>query len=808
MTRRPVVVAIMALGLLRGPGSAAQEAPVPEEAQARSEAPAKDTARAPGSSRRVGDVVIEFDRASMEESGNQLLEGAVTIRSTDGSLRMQADRIVWREDRFIEAEGNVLVVWAGNRIAGTAMRYDIAEDRGVVENAVGVVEPQTGSPLYFTAESAEKLGEDLVLLDRAVVTTCTQPVPYWSFSVSHAKVRLDHYAHLQNVRLRAGHVPVFYLPYLLWPVKPDRSVGLLFPEFGSTRDRGQVFAQALFIPLGRSADVRITGAHYTKAGTGGALRFRWIPNERGMTKFEGFYIDDKIYGAPRHRATYEQVQTFRNGLRLVADLNEVSDFDFLTDYEREIGLASSPQVLARLEVVRNGPWISLNARELRREQLLSGDTSRVQETLPEIEMRGRNKRLGRTPFYLSFESSAISVGQFGTESTSSPIPIQNPTPTFNYYRGDLFPTLTAPWSPWPWLDISPSASWRGTYYTQSRVPNTSRTVDEPISRSLMRAGVELVGPKLFRIYGGEPQSGRARYKNVIEPRFGYEYRTSDPDQDKILPFDEVDTLNTASNQIFYGLRSKLFTRRPRAEIKDLALGERPVTMDLERTGGSLHDTDPGAAAAQEETAKEKTEKADQPQEPVEILSLEFRQFRSLETDLRSEDLDGDGVLDPGEDIDANNSLDRSRYSTLEMIGRFNPGPAASVDLRGSWDPLFDQLTELSVSGNLYSPTARSAFSIVRRAGVGPAVETRTQFRVAAGVALWSGKVRFDAEGTYDLEVKEVPDQRYRVEYYTQCCGFLADYLQRDFTDLTRREFRFTVDLRGIGRLFDLHESTE
>ena len=222
----------------------------------------------------------------------------------------------------------------------------------------------------------------------------------------------------------------------------------------------------------------------------------------------------------------------------------------------------------------------------------------------------------------------------------------------------------------------------------------------------------------------------------------------------------------------------------------------------------MNDVDPGASAAQEETARDDAAKADQPQEPVEILSLEFRQFRSLNTDLRSEDFDEDGVLDPGEDTDANGILDRSRYSALEMIGRFNPGPGASVDLRGSWDPLFDQLSELSLSGNLYSPTARSAFSIVRRAGVGPLDETRTQFRIAAGVALWSGKVRLDAEGTYDLELKQVPDQRYRVEYYTQCCGFLADYLQRDFTALTRREFRFTIDLRGIGKLFDLHESTE
>lgn len=791
MARRGLLLpaALLALAWL-SPRCLAQESP------AAPAAPAPPGAEARPGSQRIGNVVIEFDRISVDENGDQLLEGAVTIRVGDGEARLQADRMVRKDERFIEAEGNVLVVWGGNRISGTKMQYDLKEQRGHIENAVGVVEPQTDAPLFFTAERAEKVGDDLVLLDRAVVTTCTQPVPYWSFSVSHAKVRLNHYAHLRNVRLRARRLPILYLPYLLWPVKPDRSAGLLFPEFGSTRDRGEIFGLAYFIPLGKSADVKLTGEHYTKAGTGGGMRVRWIPNERGTARFDGFFIDDKIFGATRHQATYEQVQTFANGMRLVADLNEVSDFAYFTDYERELSLASSPQVLARLELTRNGRWTSLNVRELRREQLFAGGESRVQQTLPEIELRGRNRRLGRSPLYLSFESSGIAIEQFGAG------------PSSDYYRGDLFPTLTAPYSPLPWLDISPSISWRGTFYTQSRQAGTTTTVDESVARSLFRGGVELVGPKLYRIYGGEEGGKRPRYKNVIEPHVGYEYRTADSGQISILQFDEIDTLTTASNQINYGLRSKLFARRPRAELKDQDTAVRPVTLDTERTGGSLSDVDPGAAAAQEDTAEERGKAKEAPQEPVEILSLEVRQSRSLTTDLLTEDRDGDGVLDPGEDVDVNGVLDRSRYSNLEMIGRFNPGPSTSVDLRGSWDPLFDHISELSLSGNLYSPVSRSAFSIVRRAGVGPAAETRTQIRLAAGLALWSGKVRLDSEGTYDLEENRVPDQKYRVEFYTQCCGFLAEYLARDFTVLTRREFRFTVDLRGIGKLFDLHEASE
>jgi len=49
---------------------------------------------------------------------------------------------------------------------------------------------------------------------------------------------------------------------------------------------------------------------------------------------------------------------------------------------------------------------------------------------------------------------------------------------------------------------------------------------------------------------------------------------------------------------------------------------------------------------------------------------------------------------------------------------------------------------------------------------------------------------------------ESPTQRWRLEYYLQCCGFLAEYYGADFVTTQRRDFRFTIDLRGIGKLLD------
>ena len=48
---------------------------------------------------------------------------------------------------------------------------------GAVRGAIGQVDPE----FYFDARQVDTIGDDRVVLHHATVTTCTQPVPYWSF---------------------------------------------------------------------------------------------------------------------------------------------------------------------------------------------------------------------------------------------------------------------------------------------------------------------------------------------------------------------------------------------------------------------------------------------------------------------------------------------------------------------------------------------------------------------------------------------------------------------------------------------------
>lgn len=749
-------------------------------------------------------IIRETSRGTYEA------EGDVTLRAQD--VRLQAARLAVADERRVTAEGDVLVAWRGNRISGARMTYDLEAGVGDVEDAVGQVVSDE-SELFFSAKQAKKVGADRVNLKSATVTTCTQPVPHWSFSVSSAKVRLDHYARMWNVRLRAKKVPVFYLPFLVWPVKSDRSAGLLFPTFGSTRDRGSVVSESVFIPLGRSADLMLAGEYYTKGGWGGGLRFRARPNLRGEIQASGSYIYDTLaeerypggeITANRWRYTYKQTQDFQNGFRLVADVNEVSDAQYFSDFERELQLVSSPAVLTRVEMSRSGAWTSINVRELRRKQFFGSDPSDtlVQETLPEIEWTGRSHRIGRSPLYFAFSSSLASIRQRSAALSA------------DYYRGDFFPTLSIPWSPRPWIDIIPSVGARATYWTQSLSPDDATVVEsDGISRRLLGGSVEFVGPKIFRIFE-RPDSGFSpRYKHTFETRVAYQYQQAYDRSGEIIRFDEIDSSIGSVNQMTYGFRTRLFAQRPRSAPSAATVAAAAVLLPGETAPVT-------AGTSGEETGAPPTPApAAEVREPVEIASFEVRQSRSFNRLLVCRDLNGtdDVPCDAGQ----------SRSSPIEATGRFSPSQQTGFDLRAQYDTVAQKVAGVSLSGNIVvnapetgvpapgsirEELARLRLSIVHKAALTPNELDSTQVIFGSHFQLWNTKLRFGFDGTWNptapVGESNLPVQAWRLEYWTQCCGFVFTYLSRDYSLTLRKEFHFTVNLRGIGNLLNPQWSTQ
>jgi hypothetical protein len=200
-------------------------------------------------------------------------------------------------------------------------------------------------------------------------------------------------------------------------------------------------------------------------------------------------------------------------------------------------------------------------------------------------------------------------------------------------------------------------------------------------------------------------------------------------------------------------------------------------------------------------------------EPVEIASASLTQVRSFDRELSFGDLDGDGVSEAS-----------SRYSDLVLSGRYNPLARVSFDLRAGWQPVYRDLTGITLSGTVADLWGQIRFSAVFRNGLGFVPETTlddggqsitvyvprsndTQVNMFTAFNIWGGKIRVGLEGTYDFNPSEgqsrFPNKKWTAQYSTQCCTFLLQRLQREYSTVQNRdEYTFRIDLRGIGKILD------
>ncbi|MCZ6833158.1 MAG: LPS assembly protein LptD [Acidobacteria bacterium] len=729
------------------------------------------------------------------------LVGNVTFKAA--GIVIQADRLVYdRATRSGEAHGNVLYAQAVGRLAGDRITFNIEERTAEITNVTGYLE----QGVIFRARRLLQIDDEHMRIEKAMFTSCTQPVPYWSFRVSSALIIRDRYAHLFNPRLKAGVVPVFYSPYLFFPIKTDRATGLLLPQIGFSDRLGSSLSNALFWAIARNQDATFFLDNYSEGSTGLGVEHRLLPSARGRSQFSGYFLDEKglddIDGPERERwnVRYRLQQEFGRKGRLLAHFNLVSDGDYFLDFSRDLDRGSDPSALSRANYAVGRGYLALNMRLERREQFFVDD-SVVQSRLPEAEIRLRSRRLGRSPLYLSLVSSAAILDKSGTGF-----------PAGSYGRVDLFPAISAPMSPTPWLDVTPTLQLRETYYTRALDPADPTQFGDDLAREFMLFDTQFLGPRLSRIFFDD--EGNGRLKSTIEPRLTYRYlRSPDAEENaRILRFDEIDLLPGDLNEIQYGVVSRLFARKvvrtrappDREEGESQGIGSEASQTDMEAPGPSSTGL-PGVLREENDLSLPLGEEKEGVilTSPVEIMNVSLTQRfsfdRTLSQELQFLDTDGDGV-------ETLETLAESHFSSVVLNTRINPSRSTSLDARLGYDILESAVSDASFSASLFNPNYGFLNgSWFFRNGLDGRTLNSSRLRVTGGTSFFRHKISVAVSLNYDASLSRLQDQRYRVGYDTQCCGFAVEVLDRDFVGTEQKTYRFVINLRGIGNFLDLQD---
>jgi LPS-assembly protein len=540
------------------PPAAAAPAP-PSPTQPSSQQPPATTPAPPAPDRIEFSLTFPPERGGGTASGSAqsleykredyaVLAGAVDLKYQD--VELKADRAeLDLETKIVTATGNVIVDQGPRRIAGTTATFDLGKKTGVLTEATAHV----ATDYFFNGAEVAKIGDDVYTVTDGTFTSCTGDRPAWSFRIGKATVELEGYAHVKSAAMRVKRVPVLYTPYLVWPVRSERSSGLLIPNIGYSQRRGAALSLAYFQTLGRSYDTTLHIDTYSRGFLGLGDEFRYAPTEGTHGVFQGYAVRDPDLEEWRWKVNLDHVTNdLPWGMRGVIAFEDFSDFDFFRDFERDIDRNSTRRVSSRAFVAKNsGPHL-LNFLLNEISTFDQPGITVVQRKLPELEYRLRSTRLWKTPFYLAFQGSADYLGLDNGRGVD-----------VTYGRVDLGPELSLPLSTLPWLSLRLVGGERYTWWGDSLTSTGDRYSGETLSRDFPFGRAELVGPSFSRIYDTK-LGGFSRFKHVVGPRVTYTYSGQLEDQALIPRFDEVDTA-FATNRARFAFVNRVLAKP--AEVK-------------------------------------------------------------------------------------------------------------------------------------------------------------------------------------------------------------------------------------------------
>ena len=235
---------------------------------------------------------LSADLIVRDKSGVIHLEGAAEIVQPQSALT--ASNIEGIPDEYYRANGNV-TLRGDNQLIRSSDAYISNNSNGTTEfNDAILLNHQSG-----TRVSAKSLSNDqdgVVFIEEGFFTTCEPTQESWKLYGS--SIELDTksgFGTAKHVQIRIADIPVFYFPWLRFPLDNTRQTGFLFPNFGYSGSDGVSFSAPFYWNIAPNYDATITPQYIQRKGEGFDLEIRHL-SEYGKTTYEQSTFSDNDEG--------------------------------------------------------------------------------------------------------------------------------------------------------------------------------------------------------------------------------------------------------------------------------------------------------------------------------------------------------------------------------------------------------------------------------------------------------------------------------------------------------------------------------
>lgn len=459
-------------------------------------------------------VDVKADNVQVVEKGTSVFTGNVEI--TRGGQELRADRITYTQaSGDVAARGNVQVRDSEIILNAEQAEWFLARDEGSMINAEYRLRE---SHARGEARYVHRQGIATTTLKNSSYTTCAPGDNAWRLDSS--KVTLGHEQAVgvaRNVVVRLGNVPVFYTPYINFPLNDERKSGFLIPSIGNSDETGFDVSTPYYWNIAPDKDATLTPRYMSERGLMLMGEYRYL-YERGEGKINAGFLDsddlkndgdniNPFYKEDRKHFSLQHNGRIASHWRNNVDYNYVSDDAYLEDFGSNLSLASTTHLNRKFETIYLGDNWNFTGR-LQGYQTLTG-VEKPYQRLPQLLLRGTypdqamGLNYGVTAEYVDFDHDDKIVGQ----------------------RFDLEPSVSLPLSTAATF-ITPRIALRHTRYDLD--DNVTTTIDKKPTRTLPIASIDS-GLFFERAMGDN-------YIHTLEPRAFYLY-IPERDQADIPDFD-------------------------------------------------------------------------------------------------------------------------------------------------------------------------------------------------------------------------------------------------------------------------------
>ncbi len=438
--------------------------------------------------------------------------------------------------RELFAEGRVTLAAKDMVLSGEKLVFNLKTQEGELLDASGLASPV----VRIRTDRLQQTDRETLTFQRLDFSSCAQIAPRWSISSSKGRIKKEKYIAMSDAVLRLKNIPVFYLPYLRYPLQKDgRASGFLIPRLGSSSLRGFFVQNSFFLALKPNIDMTFGLDYFAKLGFGASDELRYLfRNASGSARFYYFKYREgnPVYSESDHdyyvEADHRQTLPFLN-TRLVLNVNRQSRPGFLRLMDSGYDIAGNANFQSSLSLNSSFANMSVSLRASHEETYtLRTDSTLILEYLPALTFNLNQQKFGKLPGYFSL---GVSFNRLRRSGETLDEAADYVTDVLSQ-RFSVTPSYQLPLFKLPWLNSSLNLSSQNAFYNRSFDPESQEIVNEPLYLKYHMAVFTVQGPLFSRVFA----SGENKLKHVIEPKFEVRYSTKTDNRDRLIRVDRFD----------------------------------------------------------------------------------------------------------------------------------------------------------------------------------------------------------------------------------------------------------------------------